>query len=126
MSKYLIYPCVLTDNDLELIKVQGINVSKCLIECSETGMKQKENINYHLTKVVMDIQEIVLNRNLKGYRYNSYLLNMIELKLTYVYELMRKLDSTILMREMSIIADSCFVFGLVLDSTYDVYKGESS
>ena|SRR4030042_583446 len=122
MSKYLIFPCLLSDEEFITIKHQRDLVSKCVIEHLQVGMKQKENINYHLARVIIDIEEVVSNRNLHGYRYNSYLLNMIELKLIYIYELMRKLDHDVLMKEITIIAESCFIFASLIDSSYDSYE----
>lgn len=120
-AKYLIYPCVFSEDEFNSLRSVESVVNELFMEVSVKEQKLIENINHYLAKALTDLKEIVNNKNCKGYRYNSYLLNMVELKLTYVYELMRKVDVSRVNNQLSKISEAIYITGLILDSSYRNY-----
>jgi len=71
--------------------------------------------------VLKDFQELIHNANNQGYRHNSYLLNMISLKLTFIYELMKKFNPEVLKHEMTTIAEVNYSISLMLCKSHAEY-----
>ena len=87
-TKYLIFPIVFCDNDFEKFLVVKNEITSMDFNKLANAKKCRENIVYHLAKAAIDLEEIIKNKNSKGYRYNSYLLNMAALKLSFVVDLL--------------------------------------
>jgi len=102
-TKFLIYPLCFDENDFQIFKeyrnkftALSFDKLSCLVKCHR-------NVIYYLAKSIIDIDEILSNKNTKGYRYNSYLLNIIVLKLEYIVELMIYEKNAILKDEIELI-----------------------
>ena len=93
-SKLFIFPITLTDNDFLTLSEIRTNLTLNWDERIDKLNTCKQNIIYYLAKACIDIQEIITNKNSKGYRYNSYLLNISMIKLEYVVQLLAKNDFT--------------------------------
>lgn len=91
-TKFLIFPCVLTSQDQETIK-QVYSDLGSIIESLQTISELKSKFDkVRLPLVLFDLREIISNLNINGYRWNSYCLNMILVKLTFYLQILEQSD----------------------------------
>lgn len=90
---YLIFPCVLSDNQFDELRFAKEKLEEVLNFKAINDQKRVDKANYYVGQIIRDLSEIVSNHNSNGYRYNSYLLNMLCLKLSYVHELYQLINS---------------------------------
>ena len=91
-SSVLIFPCPLTDIQFSVLREEKKTIEKYLaIECKPTDKRLKD-LQFYISCTVMDIDEVLKNHNCHGYRCNAYILNKINLKLSYLFELVKLYD----------------------------------
>ena len=99
-TKLFIFPITLTDDNFETLSQIRENLVCNWDDHTNVINSCKQNIIYYLAKACIDIQEIITNKNSKGYRYNSYLLNISMIKLGYVVQLLMKNDKAALKHQI--------------------------
>ena len=82
-TKFLIFPCVLTSEDITILKNVYQDFSELIIKLDSISELKPKFDKVRLTLVLFDLRELFLNENISGYRWNSYCLNMVIVKLTY-------------------------------------------
>ena len=87
--KFFIFPCVISDEDFNLIN----QIREQLVTCHSDLTVMclfNTNIRYvNIDHIVTDLSEVLRNRIVKGYRYNSYILNISIVKLDYILTVIR-------------------------------------
>lgn len=82
-TKFLVFPCPLTSGDIVILKDTFESLTDLILRLDKiTELKPKFD-KVRLPLVAMDLKEILHSSNYAGYRYNSYCLNMIIVKLAY-------------------------------------------
>ena len=59
-----------------------------ILEINEISVCNRKLLQVSLSQSVLDLKEIIKYRNIKGYRWNSYVLRMTIIKLTYIIEVL--------------------------------------
>lgn len=76
-------------NSLDMIR----NVlTDLILDINEISVCNRKLLQVSLSQSVLDLKEIIMYINIKGYRWNSYVLRMTILKLTYIIEVLRADD----------------------------------
>ena len=119
-THFLIFPIVFSDTDFETLTIQVITLKNLNFERLTSLIQCKQSIIYHIAHAVLDIQEILDNRNCKGYRYNSYCLNLSILKLTFVFELLKSKDLLLFREEISIIQSTIISLSSIITVNYNM------
>jgi len=83
----------LSDNQFDELRFAKEKLEEVLNFKAINDQKRVDKANYYVGQIIRDLSEIVSNHNSNGYRYNSYLLNMLCLKLSYVHELYQLINS---------------------------------
>lgn len=89
---FLIFPCPLESAQFSTLRVQKNILSTYLVNKIESEDKKLKDLYFYIGCTVFDIDEILKNHNCHGYRCNSYILNKILLKLSYIFEITRVYD----------------------------------
>lgn len=123
-THFLIFPMVLNDKDLETLKT----ITKQLTEFNYQKLTMlrncRQNIIYYLAKAIIALQDVIKAKNTSGYRWTSYNLNMILLKLEFINELMKKENPTLLKEEIETVSIILRDIKLMLDLGYEESKVE--
>jgi len=82
--RFLIFPCLLTDEQFQIIQSVKESLAKCHYELTVLCSLNPEVRYLKIDCIVTDLSEILKNRIDKGWRYNSYVLNLAVVKLDYV------------------------------------------
>ena len=61
-------------------------LADAILDINEISVCNQKLLQVSLSQSVLDLKEIIKFRNIKGYRWNSYVLRMAILKLTYIIE----------------------------------------
>ena len=120
-ATYLIYPVILSQSEMNLIKCHILAMQDEVILPLTGKTIYPDRLREMCSNATKNMKEIISNENSEGYRYNSYCLNMICLKLTYCYELMKKYDPEILKPQMSQIAHINYSISLILCTSHNKY-----
>lgn len=120
-TSYLIYPVVLSQTEIGLIKCHILAMQHEVISRFIQPNIYPDRLREMCSNATKSMKEIVDNNNSEGYRYNSYCLNMISLKLTYLYELMKKYDPEVLKPQMTQIAHINYSISLILCTSHNKY-----
>lgn len=118
---FLIFPCPLTAIQFSILREERQVLSKYLtIECKPTDKRLKD-LQFYIGCTIFDIDEILKNHNCHGYRCNSYILNKINLKLTYIFELVKLYDYEGHSITTHDFTNSYFRFSLILEHQFRLY-----
>jgi hypothetical protein len=120
-STYLIYPICFTVNDFANLSNISVSIREGIVPAFKSDDSESVNIKYYLFQIMGDIKEIINNKNLKGYRHNSFILNMISLKITYCYELIKKHKPVKNAPEMTKLGLINYKISVLLSTTNNVY-----
>ena len=123
-SKLFIFPITLTDDNFLTLSEIRQNLTQEWDDKIDNLSSCKQNIIYYLAKACIDIQEIITNKNSKGYRYNSYLLNISMIKLEYVVQLLAKNDSTYFKHRIQVIHDAIDQIDIILRTGKCLYDSD--
>ncbi len=88
-SIYFIYPVVISDEHFSRLVKEIDVLQKTNFDLISDVKVNHKSMAIILAQAILDIEEVVTNKNTKGYRYNSYLLNMVNLKITFCIETLR-------------------------------------
>jgi hypothetical protein len=121
-ANYLIFPMVLNDYDFQTITNCLSLINSLNFSAIDSLSSHFHNIIYSIAKASIDLSEMLTNKNCKGYRYNSYILNMAILKLTFASEIIENKYSNTLFVELKTI-DSCInQLHSVLSTAYELQE----
>ena len=87
-THYLIFPLVLSEESFIRLATEIVQLDNLNFDNINWKGSRVKNMIYYTHSAIFDLREILRNRNTRGYRFNSYLLNMITLKLTFIKELL--------------------------------------
>jgi len=121
-STYLIFPMVLSDNQFKQISDVISNLSKMSFNKLTSLPIGSHDIIYYLAKAIIDLEEVIRNKNSRGYRYNSYILNLAALKLSFIAELIEKKYLHSLINEHLTIMHSINLLKQILSDSYQQQK----
>lgn len=82
------------------------------------------NILYYLAKAIIDLEELITNKNNRGYRYNSYVTNMAFLKLTFINELIIAKSLPTLRQEHIAIEQAIKMISHIISVSYKAKQTE--
>jgi hypothetical protein len=116
-SNYLIYPCVLTNDQFEELRFTKEKLQEILDFQAINDQKRVDKANYYVGQIIRDLSELVSNHNSNGYRYNSYLLNMLCVKLSYVHELYQIINSESKGWIINLLSESNYTISVILEAT---------
>lgn len=120
-SNYLIYPICFTSQQFSQLSEILYTIDESIVPSFNSDDKESINIKYYLFKLMGDIREIINNKNLQGYRHNSYLLNMVSLKIAYCYELVHKHKPIENAPELTKLALINYTISVLLSTTNNQY-----
>jgi hypothetical protein len=115
-SNYLIYPMVLSDSDFVLLKNAASDLRNLNFERISSLRNCSHNFIYYLAMAILNLEEVITNSNSRGYRYNSYVLNMAYLKLSFAAELIEAKELRKLQVEFDTIKRSLSTIHEILES----------
>jgi hypothetical protein len=123
-SNYLIYPMVLSDYDFQTITNCLSLINSLNFNGIDSLSPNFHHIIYSVAKASLDLQEMITNKNTRGYRYNSYVLNMAILKLTFVSELIENKFSLVLPEHYKTLNSVIKQLHSVLSTAYELQEIE--
>jgi hypothetical protein len=120
-STIIIYPMFLTDNEfykLTLVKDSLTELEKSIIDISCDHSRLQ---GIRLVNCILDLGEIIKYRNIKGYKWNSYILSMIIIKLTYISKVIKdcKIVEAYQIAECS--ENNLLILTHIFESNYSLY-----
>jgi len=125
-SNYLIYPCVLTNDQFEELRFVKEKLEEVLNFQAINDQKRVDKANYYVGQIIRDLSEIVSNHNSNGYRYNSYLLNMICVKLSYVHELYQIIASENIGWVIILLSETNYQISVILEATSNEHQSRNA
>lgn len=81
--RFLIFPCIFNNEQFDLIQGIKEKLGKCHYELSILCSLNPDVRYLKIDCIVADLSEVLKNRIEKGWRYNSYVLNLSVVKLDY-------------------------------------------
>jgi hypothetical protein len=82
----LIFPCIFSDEQFKVLDHIRHELADHLITSHVITCYSPKSITHDLAQTIFDIREIMAYRNKRGYKFNSYVLRMAMLKLTFISE----------------------------------------
>ena len=82
-TKFLVFPCPLYTSDIAILKDIFESLTDLILRLDSIQQLKPKFDRVRLPLVAMDLKEILNSSNPLSYRYNSYCLNMIIVKLAY-------------------------------------------
>lgn len=120
-TKYLIYPMVISDHDFDLIKGSCTVLKNMNFDRLTSLVNCKQSVVYHLAQAVLDLEEVISNHNGRGYRYNSFVLNMAAIKLTFVLEILIAKNECLFETEINTLRSVIMAVQLILQKSYELF-----
>lgn len=117
----LIFPVIFSDEQFQkLDQIRNI-LTEMIIELNEISVCNRKLLQVDLSRSVFDINEIISYRNIKGYRWNSYILRMSILKMEYIIEVLSHEDQQKHLMLLSDLKNSQNSMLLILEQCFDEY-----
>lgn len=88
----LIFQVVFEESELKTIDSIRLSLADLIIEVNEISVCNRKLLGIELSRVVLDLREILSCNYRNGYKWNSYVLRMAILKLSYIYEVLKAED----------------------------------
>lgn len=85
----LIFPIVFSDDDFKTLDTFKDVLTDLITELNEISVCNPKMLGLGFYNVLQDLKEVIRYRNAKGYKWNSYLLRLILVKLEYVNEVLK-------------------------------------
>lgn len=92
-NHFLIYPCVFNDQEYETLRTEFENCTNYLLKLNEITYLKPKFDAIRFPMLLLDFSEVLRYRNKRGYKFNSYILNMLILKIEYQITLLEKDDN---------------------------------
>ena len=124
-TNFLVYSMLLTDQDFIDLEKQGTVLRKLNFDRLTRITTFKNSVIYYLAHAILDIQELLGKKNNRGYTYNSYVLNLAIIKLTFVCEIINAKGLPYLKEERDIILNSIKILTKILDEAYELKFSEN-
>ena len=119
--RFLIFPCVLTDEQFEIIAKVRNSLNECHLELTTMCMLNPQVKYLKVDCIVNDLSEVLKNKIEKGWRYNSYVLNLAIVKLDYAITIVN-LDLNNSESKLAILLQHCYeVTAQILCNSYSEY-----
>lgn len=90
-SQFLIFDCIFNDQELSLLNREKYNLSDMLINLHSLSIGNTKLLSTKLELTLLDMRELVNYKNARGYKWNSYILAMLILKLEYLVNILEPL-----------------------------------
>jgi hypothetical protein len=89
----LIFNCTFSDQEyITLNRIMSILKENYII-CLSDKILTSHSLQINLYNVFCDLNEIIKNHNSMSHQYNSYILNLLLVKLSYIVVVVRKLNN---------------------------------
>jgi len=122
--RFLIFPCLLNDFQFEIIQKVIEKLRKCHYELTVLCSLNPEVRYLKIDCIVTDLSEILKNRIDKGWRYNSYVLNLAVVKIDYALTIVDlDLSSSVLPLSIELL-HSYEVLSQILSDCYIDYMND--
>jgi len=122
--RFFIFPCILSDVQFEMITEIRDQINSCKNDLCIAGMLHPHFNILKIDCIVNDLSEVLKNQIAKGWRYNSYVLNLSIVKLDYLLTLIN-VESNITCTEMHAKIVHCYeVLSQILSDCYVDYIDE--
>lgn len=117
-SASLIFPCYLSDSQFQILQEEKTILQKYLHLKDDPNDKKLSAIRYYIGLAIFELTNIIQQHNLTGYRFNSYALHNVNLKLSFIYELMRKYDPEGITLKATDLANTHYRLELILNTCH--------
>ena len=121
----LVFECVLNDQELYHLNQIKNNLAECLINLHATAIGCEKLLYPKIELTLLDLREIINNAAIKGYKWNSYILQMVLLKTAYIMSILENMESNEASYLFNQILDQHVWLDDFLDNKYAVSIGDT-
>ena len=122
--RFLIFPCVFSDFQFEIIQKVRDQLLSCKLDLATLCLLNSDVRLLKVDCIISDLSELLGNKISKGWRYNSYVLNLAVVKLDYAQTIL-ELDLNVSSSPtVTVISHSFDTLSQILSDCYVDYINE--
>lgn len=89
----LIFPIIFTDLEFDLITIERDRLADSLILLHELGQEHPSLLKTKIELAILDLNEIINRHNVTGYKWTSYVVSILLIKIQFLISILAKMDS---------------------------------
>jgi hypothetical protein len=117
----LVFPLIFSSNDFVQLDETFTTVKNEIFDYRKASNAKCDRIWLEIASAFLNVNEIISNQNSKGYRYNSYCLQMCILKLEYSREMIIRLEPENYSKIYQLLSNLVFQLRTLLRGHYQHY-----
>jgi len=114
-AKYLIFDCVFNEQEMYILNKHKNILADCLIGLHSIGHSYKQLLYPRVELALLDLREIINQKQIVRAKWNSYVLAMLILKLEFTINMLEKLTDSNSCELMETISNSYYRLSELFD-----------
>jgi len=121
-SRPLIFQCVFTDEEFKKLEKIRDTLADLIFDIHEVSVSNFKLLPVKFEFTLLDFRDILIYRNAKGYKWNSYTLSIVLLKMDYIYEVLKDSTDIISNHICTVLQDEAVKLLEILATKYDEFQ----